>query len=104
MTAFTGSENSGSRRPPTDFSGYNLIGRSSAFLSTLKKVEQIASLDVAVTIFGETGTGKEMVARAIWDRSFRKDKPFIVINCSAYPDTLLESELFGHEKGAFTGA
>ena len=104
MTAFTGSENSGSRRPPTDFSGYNLIGRSSAFLSTLKKVEQIASLDVAVTIFGETGTGKELIARAIHYSGTWSGGPFIPVNCGALPDTLFENEMFGHERGAFTGA
>jgi transcriptional regulator with GAF, ATPase, and Fis domain len=84
------------------FSG--LIGKDSQMQVIYKLIEDVAPTDATVLIQGESGTGKELVARAIHTNSLRKEKPFIVINCSAYPTTLLESELFGHEKGAFTGA
>jgi two-component system response regulator HydG len=84
---------------------YNgIIGRDPKMQAIYKLIEDIAPTDVTVLIQGESGTGKELVARAIHQESLRKNKPFIVINCSAYPTTLLEAELFGHEKGAFTGA
>jgi PAS domain S-box-containing protein len=86
----------------SEFSG--LIGKDPKMQVIYKLVEDIAPTDATVLIEGQSGTGKELVARAIHRRSPRHNKPFIVINCSAYPTTLLESELFGHEKGAFTGA
>ena len=81
-----------------------LIGKDSKMQGIFKLIENVSATEAGVLIQGESGTGKELVARAIHDCSPRKDNPFIVINCSAYPSTLLESELFGHEKGAFTGA
>src|ERR1700753_1591572 len=82
----------------------NLIGSSTAFRSVIEDIGMVAPLDCAVLLQGETGTGKEVVARAIHDNGPRSGKPFVAINCAAIPATLLESELFGHEKGAFTGA
>jgi DNA-binding NtrC family response regulator len=82
----------------------NMIGESPGFERVLRGVQLVAPTDAAVLIQGETGTGKELVARAIHDRSTRSQRSFIKVNCAAIPATLLESELFGHEKGAFTGA
>jgi len=82
----------------------DLIGKDPQMQFIYKLIEDVAPTDATVLIQGESGTGKELVARAIHNNSLRKDEPFIVINCSAYPTTLLESELFGHEKGAFSGA
>jgi formate hydrogenlyase transcriptional activator len=81
-----------------------IIGRSSAIRGVLRKIEIVAPTDSTVLICGETGTGKELVARAIHERSPRNSKAFVKLNCAAIPTGLLESELFGHEKGAFTGA
>jgi DNA-binding NtrC family response regulator len=81
-----------------------ILGESPAIQEVLVKIEQMAPVTSTVIIEGESGTGKELVAKAIHDLSPRRGKPFIAVNCAAIPDTLLESELFGHEKGAFTGA
>jgi DNA-binding NtrC family response regulator len=81
-----------------------IIGESAAIQELLVKIEQMAPVSSTVLIQGESGTGKELVAKAIHDLSPRRGRPFIAVNCAALPETLLESELFGHEKGAFTGA
>jgi DNA-binding NtrC family response regulator len=81
-----------------------IIGRSQPMQEVYKSIGRVASTDATVLIRGESGTGKELAARAIYQHSLRNDKPFLVINCVAIPETLLESELFGYEKGAFTGA
>lgn len=82
----------------------NIIARSGKMRAVLDVVSRIAKLDSTVHIHGESGTGKELIAKAIHLASDRKDKPFVALNCAALPESLLESELFGHEKGAFTGA
>jgi nitrogen regulation protein NR(I) len=81
-----------------------LVGRSQAMQDIYKEIGRVASKPVTVLVRGETGTGKELIARAIYQHSDRANAPFIAINCAAIPETLLESELFGHERGAFTGA
>lgn len=85
-------------------SGDEIIGADFGLSMVMKMVEQVAPLDSAVLLLGETGTGKELIASAIHNSSPRKEGPFIKVNCGAIPETLLDSELFGHEKGAFTGA
>jgi len=81
-----------------------LVGKSRKMQEIFALVERVAPSTASVLITGESGTGKEMVARTLHDLSPRKAKPFVAINCSAIPETLIESEIFGHEKGAFTGA
>ena len=88
--------------PIPGFAG--VVGRSVALQRTLREVEVVAPTDSGVLIFGETGTGKELIARAIHNLSTRRCRPFVKVNCAAIPSGLLESELFGHERGAFTGA
>jgi formate hydrogenlyase transcriptional activator len=81
-----------------------IVGESSALRQVLQLIETVAKSDSTVLLLGETGTGKELIARAVHDRSFRKERSFVKLNCAAIPTGLLESELFGHERGAFTGA
>lgn len=92
------------RVEPEQQDGVRLVGSSEKMQAVYKLVGQVASQDVTVLILGESGTGKELVARAIYEHSQRKQEEFLEINCAALPETLLESELFGYEKGAFTGA
>src|SRR5262245_37816006 len=87
-----------------DAGGDLLVGRCPAMQEVYKAIGRVAGQAVTVLIRGESGTGKELVARALYQHSARADRPFLAINCAAIPEALLESELFGHEKGAFTGA
>ena len=87
-----------------EFNHYGIVGRSRAMEDVIRKAELVAETKSTVLITGETGTGKELVARAIHARSAQRDMPLIKVNCAAIPETLLESELFGHVRGAFTGA
>ncbi len=90
------------KKEASSFEG--IIGSSNAMKSLFREMERAATADVTVLVRGESGTGKELVARALHDNSARKKGPFVALNCAAIPETLQESELFGHEKGAFTGA
>ncbi len=89
-------------RSESNFAG--IVGQSSALRQALRLVEMVAASDATVLLLGETGTGKELIARAIHERSRRQKKTFLTLNCAAIPISLFESELFGHERGAFTGA
>jgi len=88
----------------TIFGEGKILGKSQAIQGILQLIEKVSPLDTRILISGENGTGKELVARAIHNKSLRKDKSFIEVNCAAIPNELIESELFGHEKGSFTGA
>jgi nitrogen regulation protein NR(I) len=90
--------------PPDQVAGDAIIGKSRPMQEVYKAIGRVAPTDATVLLRGDSGTGKELVARALYQHSLRMDKPFLVINCVAIPETLLESELFGYEKGAFTGA
>src|SRR5208283_420967 len=88
----------------TEHNFEDIVGRSDALRRVLKQVEIVAPTGSTVLIRGETGTGKELIARALHELSSRRERTFVKLNCAAIPTGLLESELFGHEKGAFTGA
>ena len=95
----------GSEAPPEDQeTKIRIIGKSQGMLRVMRHARLAASSDSTVLIIGENGTGKELLAKAIYYNSTRRDKPFIIVNCAAIPEMLLESDLFGHEKGSFTGA
>src|SRR6266404_7664894 len=89
-------------RTEANFGG--IVGRSSGLRQVLRLVEMVAASDATVLLLGETGTGKELIARTIHERSRRQKEAFLTLNCAAIPSSLFESELFGHERGAFTGA
>ena len=97
LSTFKSSKTSGSKLT-------GILGKSRAIRAVTDRIEQVAQSNAPVLIRGETGTGKELFARAIHELSRRKGKPFIKVNCAALPESVIESELFGHEKGAFTGA
>jgi Nif-specific regulatory protein len=92
------------REIKSHFNIHNMVGTSNAMKEVYSLIEQVSNSNATVLLRGESGTGKDLVAHAIHYNSLRADKPFVKVNCTALPDTLLESELFGHEKGAFTGA
>jgi nitrogen regulation protein NR(I) len=96
----------GDYKPSINIDDYRegIVGSSPVMQDVFKVIGQVTASDVTVMITGESGTGKELVARSIWKHSHRATKPFIAVNCAAIPDNLIESELFGHEKGSFTGA
>ena len=90
--------------PPAEDRGDAILGRCPAMIEVYKAIGRVAAQEVPVLITGESGTGKELIARALYQHSARAQAPFLAINCAAIPESLLESELFGHEKGAFTCA
>jgi len=96
----------GNYKPTINSDDYKegIVGSSTVMQEVFKVIGQVTASDVTVMVTGESGTGKELVARSIWKHSHRAAKPFIAVNCAAIPDNLIESELFGHEKGSFTGA
>jgi formate hydrogenlyase transcriptional activator len=105
LQAHLEAENAYLREEVAPASGFtDIVGRSPALQAVLAQVTQVAPTPTTVLLLGETGTGKELLAHAIHDRSPRRDRAFVKVNCAALPPTLIESELFGHEKGAFTGA
>src|SRR5262249_15483457 len=89
---------------PQEDTGDRIVGRTPVMQEMCKAIGRVAPQDVNVLILGESGTGKELIARALYQHSWRAAQPFLAVNCAAIPETLLESELFGHEQGAFTGA
>ncbi|MGJ8649000.1 MAG: sigma-54-dependent transcriptional regulator [Opitutaceae bacterium] len=103
LTRASSSDDNAPRISQEDIEG-GIIGSSPAMQTVFKMIGQVAASDVTVMITGESGTGKELIARAIYQNSLRSQKPYIAVNCAAIPENLIESELFGHEKGSFTGA
>jgi formate hydrogenlyase transcriptional activator len=105
LTGRIGSENKYLREEIDDLHGFHeIVGESPALRASLARVTEVAPTDASVLLLGDTGTGKELFARALHERSPRRQRPLVSVNCAALPATLIESELFGHERGAFTGA
>src|SRR5690606_25843499 len=95
----------GTRPPsPAPAGAEDLVGEGPAMIRLRAQIDAVARSEAQVLVTGESGTGKELVARRLHARSLRRDRPFVAVNCAAFPEGLLEAELFGHERGAFTGA